>query len=186
MKLRLTVFLLCVTSLALSQPKLYIIRHAEKLANWPEDKHGPYQPLSETGVATANRLAKHFETTKFAAIYSSPTTRTLHTAFPVSQKLGQPTEAVRALADTSALDAFIADLSKKFKADQSILLVSHSNIIPYLLMKAGMPRDCLDEMGIIRSMGSSWLVTEGYDSIYIIEQLGNTKGKCGGVTRAKF
>jgi len=171
---------------AFSQPKLYIVRHAEKLANWPEETHGQFHPLSEAGVATANRLAKHFETMKFSAIYSSPATRTLHTAFPLSQKLGVAIESARALADTSAIDAFYAELSKKFKPGQSILLITHSNITPYLLMKAGMPRDCFDAMGIQKSMGSSWLVTEGYDNIYTVEKLGTPVGDCGGITRSKF
>ncbi|MCI0707591.1 MAG: histidine phosphatase family protein [Ignavibacteriae bacterium] len=186
MLFRLVTFFVCITSFAVSQPKLYIVRHAEKLANWPEETLGTYHPLSEKGVATADRLAKHFETMQFAAIYSSPTTRTLHTAFPLAQKLNMDINTAKALADTSAINAFLAELLTTFKPDQSVLLVSHSNIIPYVLMKAGMPRSCFEEMGIIRSMGSSWLVTEGYDNIYVVEQQETAKEHCGGVTRTKF
>ncbi|MEK6565076.1 MAG: phosphoglycerate mutase family protein, partial [Bacteroidota bacterium] len=161
----------CAASLALSQPVLYIVRHAEKLANWPERELGTFQPLSEAGVATAARLAKHFEAMKFAAIYSSSTTRTLHTTFPLSQKLGVPVDTVRAMMDTAAIESFYAQLSKKFGPDQSVLLVTHSNIIPYLLVKAGLSSECFDNMGVQKSMGSSWLVVEGYDNIYKVEGL---------------
>jgi len=179
-----TLLLFPITSL--SQPTLYIVRHAEKLANWPEQTLGIYHPLSETGVATATRLAKHFETMKFAAIYSSATTRSLHTAFPLSQKLGLPIESARALADTAAIEAFYAELSAKFKPGQSVLLVTHSNIAPYLLMKAGMSNECFEAMGIVKSMGSSWLVIEGYDNIYKVENLWKKRMGCEGITRGKF
>lgn len=169
-----------------AQPTLYIVRHAEKLANWPEKELGNFQPLSEEGVATAHRLAKHFEGMNFAAIYSSSTTRSLHTAFPLAQKLGLPIDTAFALRDTSAIAAFYAELSKKFTADQSILLVSHSNIIPYLLMNAGLSRDCFDTMGIQQSMSSNWLVIEGYENVYRVERLGMKRERCEGITRGKF
>lgn len=173
-------------SLAFTQPTLYIVRHAEKLANWPEKELGNFQPLSEEGVATAHRLAKHFETMKFAAIYSSSTTRSLHTAFPLAQKLGLPIDTALALRDTSAIAAFYVELSKKFTADQSILLVTHSNMIPYLLMKAGLAPACFDKMGIQQSMSSSWLVIEGYENVYRVERLGMRRQHCEGITRGKF
>ncbi len=176
----------CAASLALSQPVLYIVRHAEKLANWPERELGTFQPLSEAGVATAARLAKHFEAMKFAAIYSSSTTRTLHTTFPLSQKLGVPVDTVRAMMDTAAIESFYAQLSKKFGPDQSVLLVTHSNIIPYLLVKAGLSSECFDNMGVQKSMGSSWLVVEGYDNIYKVEGLGKKRTGCEGITRGRF
>jgi len=178
----LLVFFLVVPVSSFSQPTLYIVRHAEKLAHWPEAQLGTFHPLSEKGVATASRLAQHFETMKFTAIYSSVTTRALHTAFPLSEKLGLPIETAQALADTSAIDDFYREISKRFGPGQSILLVTHSNIIPYLLLKAGMSRECFDEMGIIRSMGSAWLVTEGYDNLYIVENLGRKRTGCEGIT----
>jgi phosphohistidine phosphatase SixA len=177
---------LCIAATAYPQPTLYIVRHAEKLANWPEKELGDFQPLSETGVATSHRLAKHLASIKFAAIYSSSTTRALHTAFPFAQELGLPIDTALALRDTSAIATFYAELSKKFNANQFILLVTHSNIIPYLLMNAGLSRDCFDRMGIQRSMSSSWLVIEGYDNLYRVERLGAKREKCDGITRGKF
>lgn len=177
---------LCIAATAYPQPTLYIVRHAEKLANWPEKELGDFQPLSETGVATAHRLAKHLASIKFAAIYSSSTTRALHTAFPIAQSLGLPIDTARALRDTSAIDLFFAELSRKFSADQAILLVSHSNIIPYLLIKAGLARECFDRMGIQPSMSSTWLVIEGYENIYRVERLGMKRQSCEGITREKF
>lgn len=176
----------CFFVFSFAQPTLYIVRHGEKLANWPEKELGNYQPLSEEGVATARRLAKHFEATKFAAIYSSSTTRTLHTAFPLAQTLGLALDTALALRDTSAIDAFYGVLSKKFGPHQSILLVTHSNLIPYLLMKAGLARECFDNMGIQQSTSGSWLVIEGYDNVYRVERLGEKRQGCEGITRARF
>jgi phosphohistidine phosphatase SixA len=177
--------LVCLSS-ALAQPKLYIVRHAEKVANWPERTLGTFQPLSEEGVATAKRLAKCFEKASFAAIYSSSTTRALHTAFVVGQKLNLPVDTAFAMRDTSAIEAFYSFLSKKFGPTQSVLLVSHQNIVPYLLLRAGLTRDCFDAMRIHPSMESSWLLIEGYDNIYIVERMGKNEKDCVGITLEKF
>ncbi len=192
--------LVCLTNV-FAQPTLYIVRHAEKLANWPERELGNFQPLSEEGIATSNRLAKHFEKFPFAAIYSSSTTRSLHTAFLVVQKSGLAVDTALAMRDTSAIDYFYSTISKKFGPDKSVLLVTHSNIIPYLLIKAGLPKECFDTMGIHQSMESRWLLIEGYDNIYKVEKLGvkrtptsatqtadRSSGQdgCEGITRGKF
>ncbi|MGH2567588.1 MAG: phosphoglycerate mutase family protein, partial [Bacteroidota bacterium] len=179
---------LSVCTTGFSQPTVYIVRHAEKLANWPEQEHGPFQPLSEEGVATARRLAQHFGTIPFAAIYSSPTTRSLHTGFPLSQQLNLPLLATDALRDTALIDSFYTELSQHFNVGQAVLLVTHSNIIPYLLIKAGLSRDCYDKMGIQSSMVSRWLVIEGYENIYRVESLGAKRATigCEGITREKF
>lgn len=169
-----------------AQPTLYIVRHAEKVANWPEKELGNFQPLSEEGVATARRLANHFATTRLAAIYCSSTTRCLHTAFPLAQQSGIPLDTALALRDTAAISEFYETLAKKFKPDQSVLLVTHSNIIPYLLINAGLSRDCFDRMGIQQSMSSNWLVIEGYDNLYRVERLGFKRQNCEGITRGKF
>ncbi len=194
MNSRSLIVVFCVSlSHAFAQPTLYIVRHAEKLANWPEKELGNFQPLSEEGAASAKRLAKHFEGTHFDAISSSSATRSLHTAFLVAQKSGLPIDTALALRDTAAIDSFYSALSKKFGPDKSILLVSHQNIIPYLLIKAGLTKDCFDKMGIHQSMESRWLLLEGYDNIFKVEpwgmkQTSTASGQegCKGITRERF
>ena len=185
MRLFIAVVVVCLSN-AMAQPKLYIVRHAEKIANWPEQSLGNFQPLSDEGGATARRLAKHFEKTTIAAIYSSSTTRTLHTAFMVGQKLGLPVDTASAMRDTSAIEAFYSSLAKKFGPTQSVLLVTHQNIIPYLLLKAGLTRDCFDAMGIHPSMESRWLLIEGFDNIFVVQRMGMKENNCAGITREKF
>ena len=182
--MQLFVAVVVCLSNAVAQPRLYIVRHAEKVANWPEQSLGNFQPLSEEGVATAKRLAKHFEKASFAAVYSSSTTRALHTAFMVGQKLSLPVDTALAMRDTSAIEAFYSSLSKKFGPTQSVLLVTHQNIVPYLLVKAGLTRDCFDAMGIHPSMESRWLLIEGYDNIFVVERMGMKD--CTGITRERF
>lgn len=185
MRRYLAAVFVCLTTV-FAQPKIYIVRHAEKVANWPERELGNFQPLSDEGMATAKRLAGHFEKFSFAAIYSSSTTRTLHTAFQVGQKLGIPIDTALAMRDTSAIDAFYSTLSKKFGPDKSVLLVTHQNIIPYLLIKAGLRSDCFDAMGIHSSMESRWLLVEGFDNIYSVERVGAKQNGCAGIIRERF
>jgi broad specificity phosphatase PhoE len=169
-----------------AQPTIYLVRHAEKLANWPSGQAGRFQPLSMEGIARAKRLADRFENESLAAIYSSSTTRTLHTAFPLSEKLGVPIQIANACMDTSAIDAFLAEITKKYSREDVVLLVSHSNIIPYLLTKSGLAYSCRDQMGITQTSASGWLLIEGYDHIWRIGT-GEMDGEsCSGLRKLKF
>jgi len=183
----LTTLLLSLLSSAVdAQPTLYIVRHAEKLSGWPKGKLANFQPLSAEGIARAQRLADRFEPGSLAAIYTSLTTRTAHTALPVAQKLGLEITVAQAVMDTSAIDSFYADLARRFGPEDAVLLVSHSNIIPYLLLKAGLPSDCRDEMGITASTKHTWLLIEGYDNLWRVDQAGGTGEKCKGFRKLKF
>lgn len=165
-------------------PKIIIVRHAEKLADWPGGATGVYQPLSETGIATANRLADAFEPGSLTAIFSSATTRTLHTAFPVSQKLGIPLEVAEACADTNAINAFYEMLQDKYGPEDTILLVSHSNIVPYLLIRAGLPKDCYDSMDFTESQ--DWLLTDYYGELFVIDKQPSNGSECAAYQRSPF
>ena len=169
-----------------AQPTIYIVRHAEKIANWPAGRTGNFQPLSAEGVARAKKLAKQFAGGALAAIYSSLTTRTLHTAFPLSQKLKLPIQVAQACMDTTAIGDFLAKLGKEHSREDAVLLVSHSNIIPYLLVKAGLPRHCREEMGFAKSTDNGWLLIEGYDNIWKINMNSGRKADCAGIEITKF
>ena len=168
------------------KPTVYLVRHAEKLADWPGGRIGDYQPLSSAGIARAEKLANYFKDLSLSAIYSSNTTRTLHTAFPLAQKKELEITVAEACKDTSAITAFFQELNEKFGPEDAVLLVTHSNLVPYHLMKAGLPKECEDEMGLTHPTDTSWILIEGYDHIWKIEQSSNHRVDCGGVTRIKY
>lgn len=173
-------------SSASAQPTIYLVRHAEKLPGWPGDSLDAFQPLSAEGIARAQHLAEQFEAGSVAAIFSSPTTRTLHTALPLAQKLGLPIQTAAACMDTAAIDSFYLSLTKRFAPGKAVVIVSHSNIIPYLLIKAGLPASCRKEMGITDADAEGWLLIEGYDNIWRVDKLGAIGQKCLGVVRMHF
>ncbi|MFQ5632917.1 MAG: histidine phosphatase family protein [bacterium] len=163
---------------AQAQPIIYLVRHAEKLPDWPKGALSDFQPLSAEGILRARKLAALFQETSLKAIYSSLTTRTLHTAFPLSQKLHLPIKFAKACQDTAAIAAFLSDLAAQYADDDAVLLVSHSNIIPYLLLAMGLPADCHKEMGFTRSPHHSWIVVEGYDKIWKVEKNQDGRKEC--------
>jgi broad specificity phosphatase PhoE len=172
---------------ASAQPTIYIVRHAEKLATWMEDDAlDPFHPLSAEGVARAQKLTEQFQSEAIAAIFSSRTTRALHTALPLSQKLNLPVEVVEACMDTAAIASFYKNLAQRFGSDKSVVLVSHSNIIPYLLLKAGLPRTCFKEMRIKAAAPNEWLLIEGYDNIWQVKNLSSPQKSCNDFLRKTF
>ena len=170
-----------------AQPTVYIVRHAEKVPEWLGEDLDQYHPLNETGMARAQKLAGLFEKGALVAIYSSPTTRTLHTVQPLAHKLWLEVQIAEACWDTAAMSAFFAELPRRHKPGEAVLLVSHSNHIPHLLIKAGLPKSCWGEMGVIAPDNSGELMIEGYDNIWKISRLGDEGKKgCGGFSRGKF
>jgi broad specificity phosphatase PhoE len=166
-----------------AQPVVYVIRHAEKLSEWLGGEFDAHHPLSEPGMARAQKLAEQFEKGALVAIYSSRTTRTLHTAMPLAQKLWLHVQIAEACVDTSATAGFFAELKRTYKPHEAVLLVSHSNIIPHLLLKAGLPSDCRKEMGLVAPDASGELLIEGYDNIWRIEL---AQPGCAGFTRKRY
>jgi phosphohistidine phosphatase SixA len=186
-----TILLLLLPASLAAQPTLYIVRHAEKLDGWPEREHGPFHPLSDRGIATAHRLAAHFAATPVAAIFSSPTTRSLHTAYPLSHASGIPLQAARAMMDTSAIDEFLRTVASDYTADQAVLLVTHSNIIPYILIKLGLAKECFEAMDIHPSSTSRWLLAEKHENLYVVKNwggdwLGEKEDGCAGIQVVTF
>ncbi|RIK58564.1 hypothetical protein DCC62_29345 [candidate division KSB1 bacterium] len=168
---------------ALAQPKIYLVRHAEKLAGWFEaGELDRFQPLSAEGIATAERVAAQFK----AGEISSATTRTLHTALVISQKVNAPVTVATACADTAEIAAFYADLTKRFKPDQAVVLVSHSNIMPWFLIKAGLTKDCWESLGVLSTFFDPEPRIDGYEHYWAITRLGKTVKACEGFERRKF
>jgi broad specificity phosphatase PhoE len=181
------VLLSTIVGTASTQPTIYIIRHAEKLATWLEDDAlEAFHPLSAEGVARAQKLTEQFQPGAIAAIFSSRTTRALHTALPLSQKLNLPVEVVDACMDTAAIAPFYKNLAQRFGPDKSVVLVSHSNIIPYLLLKAGLPRACFKEMRLKDAAPNEWLLSEGYDNIWQVKKSTSAQSHCADFTRKIF
>lgn len=182
------IFSLVATAMTTSaQPTIYLVRHAEKLANWPDDEAlEAFHPLSAEGVARAQKLAEQFKPGAIAAVFSSRTTRSLHTALPLAQKLELALEVADACMDTAAIGAFYQTISQRFGPDQAVVLLSHSNIIPYLLIKAGLAPACFKEMGIAAASPDSWLLIEGYDNIWRAEEWRTDKKTCEGFVRMQY
>jgi len=172
---------------ASAQPAIYIVRHAEKLAAWMKDDGlDAFHPLNAAGARRAQKLAEQFQPGALAAIFSSRTTRSLHTALPLSQKLNLPVEVVDACMDTAAIAAFYKNLAQRFGPDKNVVLVSHSNIIPYLLLKAGLPQSCFKEMRIKPAAPAEWLLIEGYDNIWQVKKLASPQKSCNDFVREIF
>ena len=182
-----TVFLFAICGPAFTQPTIYIVRHAEKLATWLDDGAlDAFHPLSAEGVLRAQKLAEQFQPGEIAAIFSSRTTRALHTVLPLSQKLKLPVEVVEACMDTTAIAGFYKNLAQRFGPEKSVILVSHSNIVPYLLINAGLLNPCFQEMRIKPAAPGSWLLSEGYDNIWQIKRLNSPRKKCEDFVRQTF
>ena len=168
-----------------AQPTVYIVRHAEKIETWLGGILDAYHPLSGQGVARAESLAVVFEPGAIDAIYSSRTTRTLHTALPLSQKLGLPISEAKACQDTSYIVEFYAELERYYRQGQAVMLVSHSDVIPYLLIMAGVPQECWERLGITGTPGVELLI-EGYAGLWRIELPVSAKEGCEGFNRQEF
>ena len=184
-----TLMMLCIqfvwVSAAMAQPTVYIVRHAEALEPWPGDSLADYKPLSPEGVARSQKLAERFSSESLTAIYTSLTTRAIQTAHPLAQKLGLSIKITDACMDTSAVETFYGELEAQYGDEDVILLVTHSNIIPKLLIAAALPLECYQRMGFVKSPHyQGWLV-EGYDNIWKI-QWGNRNRDCKGMTLKKY
>ena len=157
--------------------QLYIVRHAEKQTPWPESLN-TFQPLSAAGDHRAAGLAAAAKDFGLTAVYSSPTTRTVHTGMPTSEALGIPLEADPRSLGTAELKAFFDDLRTRHGDDRAVLIVAHSNTIPQLLRHLGADPSCDDALGI-RDAGEYELI-DGYDGLWVVDLA--TEG-CQGMRR---
>lgn len=160
-------YILIVSSFQIfGQPKIYLVRHSEKIENW-QSNLTDYQPLNETGINTSKRLKKYFESINLTAVYSSALTRTLQTAYYISESKNLEIKIEKACSDTSFIGTFLDSLSKIYSSGSSVLIVSHSNIIPYFLIKLGLKKEKFDEFNF--TINNNLWLTDYYGEIFIID-----------------
>lgn len=127
--------------------KIYIVRHAEK-------QSGTDPLLTDDGNKRAGDLMRTLKDKKISRIYVSEYRRTQNTADSLRIQFGIDT--VRALADTNCINLFNA-ITKNKDWTKSILIVSHSNIVPAIIYKLG-----------ITSFPQDNLPDEEFDNLYIV------------------
>ncbi len=112
------------TRLSGSSPKttIYVVRHAEK-------EKGSAPGLTPQGAVRADFYAKFFAKEKMAAVYSTPTRRTIETATPLAQAQQLP---VKEYANGLDFEAFAKTILATH-AGETILIVGHSNTVPLLV-----------------------------------------------------
>ncbi len=172
---------------ASAQPTIYVVRHAEALETWPADSLPDNKPLSAEGINRSLKLAQQFKVRSLSAIYSSRTTRATNSALPLARKLGLSVKFADACTDTSltTISAFFRQLERNHGDSDSVLIVTHSNVIPQLLIAAGLPPECYKRMGFTKSASyPGWLI-EGYDTIWKI-RWGNRNRDCKGLEQRKY
>ncbi|MEO6196405.1 MAG: phosphoglycerate mutase family protein [Thermoanaerobaculia bacterium] len=162
---------------AVALDNIYLVRHTEKADFWP-DEIDSFRPLSPTGVARAEALAKRLEGAEIAAVYASRTTRALATAMPLAQAAHIPVVADDASTKPDAMSGFLAGLREKHAADRAVLIVGHSNTIPELLARLGAKPDCFQRLEITGQPGS--LLIEGYEGVWKVDL---KKQGCEAITR---
>jgi broad specificity phosphatase PhoE len=161
---------------------LYLVRHAEKVDDWPATRElDAYRPLSPAGVARAESLAVRLKGEGIAAVYSSRTTRSLATAEPLVKATAKPLVGDDATTKPDEMAGFLAGLREKHAGDRAVLIVGHSNTIPELLVKLGAKSECFQRLGITGQPGS--LLTEGYDGLWRVDL---KKQGCEAIERSTF
>lgn len=112
---------------ASSTTTVVLVRHAEKLADPPDDP-----PLSPQGEYRAKALAGWMLDSGVRTIYVSELQRTRATAEPVAQRTGA--EIVTLPADD------VGGLVKRLRGEhrgETVLVVGHSNTVPALIEQLG-------------------------------------------------
>jgi broad specificity phosphatase PhoE len=146
---------------------LYLVRHAEKVDDWPAAPElDAFRPLSSAGVTRAEALAARLRSEGIAAAYTSRTTRCIATAEPLAKAAKIPILAEDASTHPAEM-AFLAGLRQKHAGDRAALIVGHSNTIPELLLRLGAKPECLARLGITGQPGS--LLIEGYDGLWRVD-----------------
>ena len=152
----------------------YVVRHAEKdVVNKDSLMFSPVNPpLSEAGKVRAFVLRDELKKKKIGSIFSTNYHRTIATAKPLSEALGNmPIQLYSPSKDS--LPAFISKL--KAIEDKNVLVVGHSNtvddVVNMLTGQKHVPNDLLevvyDNMFIIKRKKDKWEFTKrtfGYPS----------------------
>lgn len=111
---------------------MYVVRHAEKEAEPPQDP-----PLSPEGRARSRALADVLSPLGVEVIFTTPYRRTRETAAPLAERLGVE---VLELAVGPDPDAYARRQAERILAEhpgRSVLVVSHSNTVPLIVRALG-------------------------------------------------
>ncbi len=174
----LPIFLLAGSASALET--IYLVRHADKETAWPKTKElNAFQPLTCTGSARAEQLAKQLGEVKIAAIYTSTTTRTLATGLPLAKATGVPISPDdRTIKTKNKIAKFFKDMKARHAADSAILVVGHSNTVPELLIELGAETSCYPALDIADHDGE--LLIHGYEGLWRVDL---SRPGCAGIER---
>jgi len=158
---------------------LYLVRHAEKVDDWPAAPDlDAFRPLAPAGVARAEALAVRLRNAGIAAAYTSRTTRCLATAEPLAKEVKIPIVADDVSTRPAEMAGFLSALRQKHAGDRAVLVVGHSNTIPELLQWLGAKPECFQRLGISGTPGH--LATESYDGLWRVDL---KKAGCEGIVR---
>jgi phosphohistidine phosphatase SixA len=124
--------------------KVYIVRHAEKSTNPPQDPD-----LTAEGRARAENLAMELKNKGITEVYSTDTRRTRQTAEPFSLQSGVQVKLYKN-------DTLLKFLYHVLDAEKNTLIVGHSNTTVQMLK----------ELGLNPSIKS--IPDNDYDNLFII------------------
>lgn len=160
------ILMLVFTPALLSAQTLVLVRHAEKWEPWPAEDR--LQPLSPEGMRRAGNMTHLFVETRFKAVFASNTTRAISTALPSAIEHGQPVRLSAAAENADSLDAFMRLVETEFDPSDTILIVSHSNIIPKWLRAFGVSASTITEMGISYDTRYGGYLVDGYNGMWVV------------------
>jgi len=133
---------------------VFLVRHAEKVDPADPEFAGASPddpPLSASGVARAEELARTLGRVGITTIYSSPYERTRATVRPLAARLG--------LEITEHPAADVAELAERIRAANRggvVVIAGHSNTVPALIEALG--------AGSVPPIEDAW----EYDNLYIV------------------
>ena len=148
----LILLVISATPSAFAQEAIFLIRHAEQV----HDVENP--PLTEDGFDRAKTWATVFRDTGIKMIYTSKKMRTKQTGEVIAQELNIPLQTL----SRRDIDGLVNQVRKEH-ADDLVLIVTHSKILPKLL-KAFAPSG---EYPTIKM--------DDYDNLFIIIPKGKAK-----------
>ena len=103
---------------------VYVVRHAEKMSPWSDNK----PPLSPAGYQRADALAERLSSTKLDKIIVSNYRRTQDTAAPTAQAQGLSPIVIPG----HSIDGIVAEVMEN-PATRAVLIVGHSNTVPSII-----------------------------------------------------
>lgn len=145
MKALVYLFVLVIFITGCTTSRVYIVRHAEKSDDPPNDPH-----LTYAGGRRAEALATLLNDKRIKAIYSTQTNRTIETAMPFSQSSGIPIQYYKN-------DTLAKFLYRVLDSGNNTLIVGHSNSVIRMI-------DDLQLKHVIREIPDN-----DYDNLFIIQ-----------------